>query len=145
TETNFFIFSSKLISGVIYLAIFGMVGAVGGFFWEKWKLRQRARRIGLDNLPASDQMRLARQLGFFDDLIQLLERHRIHRPPHLTPMEFSDSIAFLPNEAYGNIRRITRIFYRIRYGRHEIGYDARRRLGRVIGRIEQMLENPGSA
>jgi hypothetical protein len=84
-DPNFFMVSSKLLGGLIYLAIFALFGAVGGFFWEKWKLRQRARRIGLDNLPTSDKLRLARQLGFYDDLIQLLERYNITRPRHLTP------------------------------------------------------------
>lgn len=139
TESNFFIVSSKIIAWAIYLLIFALVGAVAGFFWGKWKLRQRARRIGLDNLPASDQMRLARQLGFYDDLIQLLERHNITRPRHLTPMEFSNQITFLPAETFDAIHRLTSIFYRIRYGRHEISYEQRQRLNRVIARIGESL------
>ena len=140
TESNFFIVSSKILSLLIYLAFFAMFGAVGGFFWQKWKLRQRARRIGLENLPASAQMRLARQLGFYDDLMKLLERYSITRPRHLTPLEFSDSITFLPNEAYDAVRRLTQIFYRIRYGGHQISYTQRQRLNRVINEIGATLE-----
>src|SRR4029079_4995949 len=110
TETNFFIVSSKLLSLLIYLAFAAAFGAVGGFFWQKWKLRQRARRIGLENMPTSAKLRLARQLGFYDDLVQLLERYNIVRPRHLTPLEFSDSITFLPNEAYDRVRRLTQIY-----------------------------------
>ncbi len=140
TETNFFIVSSKILSMLIYLAFFAMFGAVGGFFWQKWKLRQRARRIGLENLPASAQMRLARQLGFYDDLMKLLERYNITRPRHLTPMEFSDSITYLPNEVFDAVRRLTQIFYRIRYGNHQITYLQRQRLNRVINEIGATLE-----
>ena len=140
TETNFFIVSSKILSLLIYLAFFAMFGAVGGFFWQKWKLRQRARRIGLENLPASAQMRLARQLGFYDDLMKLLERYNITRPRHLTPMEFSDSITYLPNEVFDAVRRLTQIFYRIRYGNHQISYLQRQRLNRVINEIGATLE-----
>ena len=105
TESNFFIVSSKLLSVLIYLAFFAAIGAVGRFFWEKWMLRRRARRIGLENLPASAQLRLARQLGFYDDLMQLLERYGVVRPRHLTPLEFSESIAFLPNQAYTSVQQ----------------------------------------
>ena len=141
TEANFFIVSSKIIAWAIYLLMFGMVGAVGGFFWGQWKLRQRARRIGLQNLPASDQLRLARQLGFYDDLMQLLERHSITRPRNLTPLEFSSQITFLPAEVFDAIRRLTSIFYRIRYGGHQISYEQRQRLNRVIARIGETLSS----
>src|SRR6266480_4007703 len=130
--TNFFLVSSKLLSALIYIMCFALVGAVAGFFWEKWRLRQRARRIGLDALPVPDQLRLARQLEFYDDLLQLLERHRTFRPPPLTPMEFSNSISYLPSEAFDSVRRLTEIFYRVRYGRKELSYAQQRRLGRVI-------------
>jgi hypothetical protein len=113
---------------------------VGGFLWQKWKLRQRARRIGLENLPASAQMRLARQLAFYDDLMKLLERYNITRPRHLTPLEFSDSITFLPTEVYDAVRRLTQIFYRIRYGNQQITYMQRQRLNKVISQVGQTLE-----
>jgi hypothetical protein len=73
--------------------------------------------------------------------MQLLERYNIVRPRHLTPMEFSDSITFLPNQAYTSVQRLTQIFYRIRYGGHQITYTQRQRLNRVINRIGQTLEN----
>src|SRR5206468_9863007 len=65
---NFFLVSSKLLSALIYIMSFALVGAVVGFFWEKYKLRKRARRIGLGALPVSVQLRLARQLEFYDEL-----------------------------------------------------------------------------
>jgi hypothetical protein len=69
----------------------------------------------------------------------LLERHRISRRPHLTPMEFSNSITFLPSEAFDAVRRLTEIFYRVRYGRKELSHAQQRRLGRVIERVGAML------
>ncbi len=68
--------------------------------------------------------RSARQLGFGDELIQLLEKHRIVRPRHQTPLEFSNSLSFLPTEVYDvPVRRLTQIFYRIRYGQQEIDVE----------------------
>src|SRR5439155_17000323 len=42
--TNFFLVSSKLLTALIYIMCFALIGAVAGFFWEKYRLRQRARR-----------------------------------------------------------------------------------------------------
>ena len=72
--------------------------------------------------------------------MKLLERYNITRPRHLTPLEFSDSITFLPNEAYDAVRRLTQIFYRIRYGGRQISYTQRQRLNRVINEIGSTLE-----
>jgi hypothetical protein len=138
-QENFVIFSSKLINGLIYLLIFAIIGAVGGFLWDRYKLRQRAKRIGLDGLPTPEQMRLARQLAFYDELLQLLERHNIRRPEYLTPMEFSNAIAFLPASVYDAIHRLTSIFYRIRYGRQSVSAEQQRRLHKTIDRIGEVL------
>ena len=62
--------------------------------------------------------------------------------PGLSPAEhlIRESITFLPNEVYDAVRRLTHIFYRIRYGGHEIGYIQRQRLNRVISEIGARLD-----
>jgi Ca2+/Na+ antiporter len=134
--------SSQLISILIGLGVLGMIGSIGWFVWERWRLWRRAERIGLDSLPSEERLRLVRQLGFYDDLVRLLERRGMIRPRHLTPMEFSDSLAFLPSEAYHSVRRVTEVFYRIRYGRHEITPGQREKLDHAIARIESVLGPP---
>ena len=61
--------------------------------------------------------------------------HQITRPRHLTPMEFSDSLAFLPSEVYHSVRRLTEVFYRIRYGRHELSAGQREKLRLLVGSV----------
>ena len=140
---------SKLISSLlgilIGLMVLGCLLAVGWFLFERWKMRRRAARIGIDQLPASDQVRLVRQLGFYDDLLRLLERQGIVRPKHQTPLEFGESLSFVPAEAYREIRRLTRIYNRIRFGDAELDAGQRRRLNRVISEIEQSLTQPTTA
>jgi protein-glutamine gamma-glutamyltransferase len=131
--------ATRIVGPLIALLALAMVGAILWFFYERYKLRRRASRIGIESLSASDQMRLIRQLGFYDDLMKLLERHQIVRPRHLTPLEFSDSLAFLPSEVYDTIRRLTGIFYRIRYGESELDHGQRRRLALVIDRLAQAM------
>jgi transglutaminase-like putative cysteine protease len=139
-EEKYWLFSSRIITFLIVASVMALLAAVGWFIYERWKLRRRVKRIGLGALPHDDQLRLARQLGFYDALLRLLARHRIICPPHLTPMEFSETVSFLPAEIFNAVRRLTDIFYRIRYGGAELSAVQQRRLRSVIGRIEQGLE-----
>jgi transglutaminase-like putative cysteine protease len=131
--------SSGLITILIALAVAVMIGSIAWFAWERWRMWRRAARIGIDALPSDERLRLARQLGFYDQLLQLLERRGMARPAHLTPMEFTDSLAFLPAEVYHAIRRLTEVFYRIRYGRQQLSPGQRERLNGVISNIENIL------
>lgn len=130
---------THLVGPMIMLLFLTILAAVAGFMMERWKLQKRASRIGIGSLPVSAQMRLVRQLGFYDDLLLLLERHHIYRPLHLTPKEFSDSLAYLPSGAYDTIRRLTNLFYRIRYGQAELNHGQQRRLGTVLGRLSEAM------
>jgi hypothetical protein len=138
-KTQNWAISSQLISLLIAAAVMTLIGAVGWFAWERWRMWRRAERIGLDTLPADERLRLVRQLGFYDDLVRLLERRGLIRARHLTPMEFSDSLSFLPSEAYHSIRRLTEVFYRIRYGRHELSPGQREKLNHTLATIESIL------
>jgi hypothetical protein len=130
---------SNVISGIVALMVVAGLGFMGYFVWEKWMLRRRARRMGIASLPVAEQERLARQLGFYDDLVQLLDRLGIHRPRHQTPMEFSDSLLFLPSEPYRTICRLTQVFYRVRFGKAELSTAQRRRLHNVLDRLAEDL------
>jgi hypothetical protein len=135
--------TSHIVVVMMVLILLALVGCVGYFLWEKWRLRRRAVRIGLEALPPDEQLRLARQLGFYDDLVQLLARHQIVRPRHLTPMEFSQSLTFLPAAAYETIHRLTEMFYRVRFGKAELDGGQRRRLHTTIGRLSAELAPGG--
>ena len=106
---------------------------------ERWKLRRRARRIGLVALPPRAKLRLARQLGFYDEMIPRWRGTESSAAPNLTPGEFSRSIAFLPSELFDLVRRLTKIFYRIRYGGAELSSMQQRRLKTSIARIESAM------
>jgi hypothetical protein len=149
SSERFDYFTSHVVFILMGLIVLVLVGCVGWFLFEKWTLRRRAARIGLEALPPAEQLRLARQLGFYDDLIKILARHEISRPRHLTPLEFSRSLTFLPAGAFDAVQRLTGLYYRVRYGEAELDGGQRRRLARVIGRVEAELESlrpaPGNA
>jgi transglutaminase-like putative cysteine protease/Ca2+/Na+ antiporter len=129
----------QLLSFLTIFMIVSLLFAIGWFIFERWRLRLRALRIGIDALPSSQQLKLARQLGFYDDLLRVLERHGIYRPPHMTPLEFSESLSFLPAQAYDAVRRLTRIFYKIRYGGTQLHPPLQRRLALSLDHLESCL------
>jgi hypothetical protein len=131
---------SSVLGFIIALMVVALFASIGYFLYERWRLRRRAARIGIASLSTSDQLRLARQLGFYDELMRLLERHGITRPKHMTPQEFGESLSFLPAEVYDAVLRLTSIFYRIRFGGAELSATQLRRLGRVISRLAEQLE-----
>jgi hypothetical protein len=136
--------ASNVVGTLIGILVLAILGSVAWFILERVRLRRRAARIGIVDLPPSAQAKLMRQLGFYDDLVRLLQKHRIHRPPHLTQLEFCDSLSFLPSDAYDTIHRITRLFYRIRYGMAELDDGQRRRLVNVINRLSQQMPGGNS-
>ncbi|MCS7034463.1 MAG: DUF3488 and transglutaminase-like domain-containing protein [Phycisphaerae bacterium] len=132
----FYSVTVRVITGLVFLMLGFLLALVGWFVFERWRLRQRARRIGLDSLPKSDQLRLARQLEFYDRLTQLLQNRGISRPAHATPREFCRSISFLPAEAYDAVQRLTEVFYRVRYGRRQLSPAQQRRLKRSVDLLQ---------
>ena len=131
--------STLVLSGIVLFMTAVVAASLGWFVFERWRLRRRAQRIGIESLPEADQLRLARQLGFYDDLLRVLGRHRITRPPHFTPMEFSRSLTFLPAEPYDTVRRLTELFYKVRYGGTELPTSRQRRLSNVLSRLAHEL------
>lgn len=108
--------SVRILNIVIMVLAAGILLAIVIFLISRRRLNRRAQRIGLGALPSQDRLRLAKQLRFYDDLLKLLARQRIGRPPHLTPREFAATLGFLPPEVYGKVGHITEVFYRVRYG-----------------------------
>jgi hypothetical protein len=137
----FYSVSARVMTGLVFLMVGFTLAAIGWFVFERWRLRQRARRIGLDALPKSEQLRLARQLAFYDRLTQSLEQRGVRRRPHQTPREFSRSVAFLPPDTYDTVGRLTELFYRVRYGGREISPSQQRRLLRAVDALR--MGGPG--
>lgn len=135
---------SQVLGWLVVLVMAVLFLAIGWFIFEKWKLHRRAARIGLDALPSADRLQLAKKLAFYDDLMKILERHRLRRPAHLTPLEFSQSLTFLPVDVYGLMRTLTEAFYEIRYGRAELDETRKRSLYDGVARVESSFERQSS-
>jgi len=132
-------FGGPIGAAVLVMAITAVIALTARWAWQRLQLRRRAARIGIDSLPSIEQLRLARQLGFYDDLVRLLARRQLTRRPHQTPLEFSRSLLVLPTEAYDTVRRLTALYYRVRYGSATLSPGQQRSLANVIQRLDQGL------
>jgi transglutaminase-like putative cysteine protease len=131
------------LRAIIFLIIFGtsaIFALVAWFLYQQSRLRQRAQRIGLGDLPVAEQIRLARELGFYDALTGLLHRAGLRRPPHLTPREWAASLVVLPAPAYRDIRRLTDIFYDVRFGRRQLSPRRQRHLLAAVQALARATE-----
>ena len=127
-----------------FIAVIG-VGAIlifSGFrmLERRIRLMRRAQRIGIESLPPERRIHLAEQLGFYDDLLRLLEDRRIFRAPQLTPLEFSRSLAFLPTSVYDTVLRLTLLFYEVRFGGAELSAGRQKHLRAVLDRLKSELD-----
>ncbi len=125
--------------GLVALLMPALAIALTAFIIGRWRVRRSARRMGLAALPAADRLRMARQLGFYSQMMQMLERHQMKKTPAQTPQEFSESLSHLRPEAFETVVRLTRIFYRIRYGRHEVGPAQHRHIRAALNRLSSVL------
>jgi transglutaminase-like putative cysteine protease len=131
--------AESVLTVVITVMIVAVIGFVGYFAFERWRLRRRARRIGLADLPPGRRRRLARQLAFYDELIQLLESHGLKRRRHQTPREFAESLTTLPTAAYDTVRRLTAIHYDVRYGDGHLTPRRQRKLRVTLEELQRQL------
>ena len=134
-----YVLSSRILVGAIAVAILAAVAAVGAFVNEKYRMRRRALRIGLNALADSDKLRLARQLAFYDQLLQLLARHRMIRPRSLTPREFAQSLTFLPARGYQHVCQLTEVFYQVRFEQRDLSPARQRLLMNTIQDLARLL------
>jgi transglutaminase-like putative cysteine protease len=144
-EHTFWNTSFRILVALIFIMILIMISLIIAYIIQQRRLRRRAARIGLDSLPLDQQIRLARQLAFYDQLTQALHRHNIFRPLHLTPLEFSESLVFLPAQIFDSIRRLTHLFYRVRFGSATLPPERQRRLETLVERLTTDLDTSSRA
>ncbi len=131
----------RIVALLVAILIVGLplaaIVVITVFLVGKWRLRRRARRIGLDNLPKRERRRLARELGFYFGMIDDLRRRGHRRASGQTPLEFADSLTLLPPPAFDAVQELTDAFYRVRYGRERLTRDARHRLRDIVRQLRQ--------
>jgi transglutaminase-like putative cysteine protease len=73
---------------------------------------------------------------FYHQLLLMLERQGVHKPPTVTPAEFAERHP-AHAESSDAIRRVTKRYYDVRYGRRRLSEDERRQIESDLAIIEQ--------
>jgi protein-glutamine gamma-glutamyltransferase len=130
------------LRGILFLIVFGtsaIFALVAYYLARRHRLRQRAARIGLDRLPVPTQVRLARQLAFYEQLTLLMAARGIRRPLQMTPREWTKSLVYLPGQAQETAIRMTEILYRVRFGQTTLTPRRQEHLVAAVANLRRQL------
>ncbi len=99
--------------GLVALAAVIAVIAVVKVMRRFLSIRRRAR---LEHMDGAQQRRLLRQLGFYVDMLNVLQRAKIRKPRWQPPLMYAGIIESEQPNAGGAMREIAELFYAARFG-----------------------------
>jgi len=100
--------------------------------------RRRLIALQLNRLPRRERLRLAKHLGFYLAMLEMLEEHGHIRPSWQSPFGFAQELTREDPDRYAPVLALTEHFYEIRFGRRELD-DARRRV--IRANLNTLQEN----
>ncbi|MHC4947973.1 MAG: transglutaminase TgpA family protein [Planctomycetota bacterium] len=113
--------------GIVALALVIAVVALVRLTRRSIAIRRTAR---LRHVRGAEYQRMLRQLGFYVDMLQALDRAGWAKPEWQPPLQFADGLAARRPRAAGLVRELSALFYDVRYGRRRLtaerAADARR-------------------
>jgi len=80
------------------------------------RVRTIRRRAHLEHLHGHEYRRIVRQVGFYIDMLAILNRARLPKPPWLPPQAYGESFTDDRPAVAHRIAEISQAFYRVRYG-----------------------------
>lgn len=130
------------VSGRIIMMM--MVLALGLMIW----LISRARfwsRTGIWDLGLGASRQREKKVEFYQRFLQLLKQLGMDRQPSQTPLEFAEQVtSSLPALSKAELiempSRISRMFYRVRFGEEELSEDEAASLEVLLSRLENVVK-----
>ncbi len=129
--------SDRLAFIVSAVAIVAIVVGIGSLIQTWLRRRKRLAALQLTRLPRKQRRALARRLGFYLHMLDLLERHGHIRPAWQSPAKFAEDLVGLDAERFSPAVALTEQFYEVRFGHRPV--DMQRRT--VIREQLRALEN----
>jgi transglutaminase-like putative cysteine protease len=110
------------------------------------RLRRRGsalrRTLRLRHRGAAEERRMVRRLGFYLDMLQVLERARMPKPAWCPPLLHARTLGPRHPEAAELVGRISDLFYRCRYGRAPVGAEEVAGARRLVEQLRRVLAAP---
>ncbi|UCD74230.1 MAG: transglutaminase domain-containing protein [Phycisphaerales bacterium] len=109
-------------AGYVWMAFVGFALIIAVIALIKLMRRSLAirRTLHLQHLKGSEYQRMLRQLGFYLDMLRVLHRGRLGKPPWQPPLAYAMVIGEEKPEVAATVRQITDLFYAARYGRQRL-------------------------
>lgn len=128
-------------SGYIWLGLVGVVIVVAMLAAATVARRMRAirRAAGLPRLGSRRELRRVRELGFYVDALNVLERAGHPKPPWQSPMVFAESVGAARPSAAAAVRAIVDRFYAVRYGNEDLDAPRMRETRRLVSDLAGTL------
>ncbi|HEX7009723.1 MAG TPA: transglutaminaseTgpA domain-containing protein [Phycisphaeraceae bacterium] len=101
--------------------------------------RRRLAALQLTALPRATRRVLARQLRFYLDMLDVLERYGYVRPVWQSPFSFAQELAGAKPQTFSPVVALTEIFYEVRFGHRLLDRDRRQQVRGYLRQLEQAL------
>ncbi len=108
------------------------------------KLMRRSRKLHhtlhLEHLKGAEYQRMLRQLGFYLDMLAVLERAGLAKPVWSPPLRFAAALSSKQPEVANIVHQITDIFYRSRYGHEAMTREETKRASGLVDELAARLK-----
>jgi hypothetical protein len=124
---------------LIAAIMLGLVIACGILIRLYLRRRQKLADLQLAALPRQRRRDLARKLGFYLTMLELLERYGYERPQWQSPFSFAQELAGREPQRFDPVLELTELFYELRFGYRELNDDRQQRVRSQLRQLEQNL------
>lgn len=126
------IFWIVLVSSALIVAIVIVIQIV-----RRWRRIQHA--LHLERLSTAEARRMLRQLGFYLDMLDVLNRGRLPKPAWQPPRAFAHDLADDHPDVSTAVIELTDTFYRARFGGARLDDDEVTRANSIVARLAETL------
>lgn len=109
--------SGYIFVGVVAFAIVLAIVVLIKLMHRSWTIRSVLR---LDRVGSRAATRMVRQLGFYVDMLDVLQRGGSRKPSWQPPLMFADALDAKDPAVAKIVQQLTDTFYAVRYGGHEL-------------------------
>lgn len=127
----------SIACGLGLLALAGLMRWVVGH-------RRRLAWLQLSRLPRSERRQMARQLGFYLSMVQMLDRVGCRKARWQTPLAFAQQLNLAHRQAFEPVLGLTEFFYQVRFGHQPLTGEQQQRVDRHLADLMDRLDRFGS-
>lgn len=128
-------------AGYIWMGFVGLALVIAVLALIKLMRRSLAirRTLHIQHLKGAEYQRMIRQLGFYVDMLLVLHKGKLTKPPWQPPLAYARAIADDQPQIAETVHRITDLFYAARYGQEPLDRERTRQARTLVHELARML------